>query len=307
MQLVGRKWNGDNYRYGFNGKEKDNEVKGQGNSIDFGDRMYDSRLGRWLSLDPYAGSYSDMSPYSAMGNNPMFFIDPTGGFLMDVHKRIVKKAFAQSKRQNITKDVTAYRSAISGTSSINSGSIVAPDVRTLPVYLGGGGKKSIETEHFDGMNFNQIVNNYNSVIKNINAAVNQYKNGKISSDGLGKKTGEYFHAIQDLYSHSNYVELYEQKFGQTDVNLIPTIQEAMTQEKYKDFASLLKKELKTGVYPGKDKGSHKDLNHDLGKGSRYGFLPEVKDKSVDWNSKAAEAVATKATTVLNDKIENQIK
>lgn len=29
------------YRYGFNGKEKDDEIKGEGNSIDFGSRMYD--------------------------------------------------------------------------------------------------------------------------------------------------------------------------------------------------------------------------------------------------------------------------
>jgi hypothetical protein len=34
------------YRYGFNGMEKDDEVKnGKGNSYDFGARMYDSRLG----------------------------------------------------------------------------------------------------------------------------------------------------------------------------------------------------------------------------------------------------------------------
>ncbi|MCU7549877.1 hypothetical protein OCK74_12165 [Chitinophagaceae bacterium LB-8] len=40
------------YRYGFNGKENDNEVKGDGNSLDFGGRIYDPRLGRWHSTDP---------------------------------------------------------------------------------------------------------------------------------------------------------------------------------------------------------------------------------------------------------------
>ena len=39
------------YRFGFNGKENDNEVKGAGNSVDFGARIYDSRLGRWMSVD----------------------------------------------------------------------------------------------------------------------------------------------------------------------------------------------------------------------------------------------------------------
>ena len=30
------------YSYGFNGKEKDDEVKGGGNSVDFGSRIYDA-------------------------------------------------------------------------------------------------------------------------------------------------------------------------------------------------------------------------------------------------------------------------
>jgi RHS repeat-associated protein len=40
------------YHYGFNGKENDNEVKDAGNQLDFGLRIYDPRVGRWLSLDP---------------------------------------------------------------------------------------------------------------------------------------------------------------------------------------------------------------------------------------------------------------
>jgi RHS repeat-associated protein len=46
------------YRFGFNGQEKDDEVKVEGNSLDFGARIYDSRLGRWLSLDPLQAKYS---------------------------------------------------------------------------------------------------------------------------------------------------------------------------------------------------------------------------------------------------------
>jgi RHS repeat-associated protein len=40
------------YRYGFNGKGNDNEVKGIGNQQDYGMRIYDPRLGRFLSVDP---------------------------------------------------------------------------------------------------------------------------------------------------------------------------------------------------------------------------------------------------------------
>lgn len=66
------------YRYGFNGMEKDDEVKGNGNSYDFGARMYDNRLGRWLSLDPMAAKQPAWSPYKMAKDNPILFQDPDG-------------------------------------------------------------------------------------------------------------------------------------------------------------------------------------------------------------------------------------
>jgi RHS repeat-associated protein len=66
------------YRYGFNGQERDNELKGEGNSLDFGARIYDSRLGRFLSLDPLQAKYPKLTPYCFVGNSPLIFIDPDG-------------------------------------------------------------------------------------------------------------------------------------------------------------------------------------------------------------------------------------
>ena len=42
------------YRYGFNGKESEDELKGPGISYDFGAKIYDPRSGRWLAVDPLA-------------------------------------------------------------------------------------------------------------------------------------------------------------------------------------------------------------------------------------------------------------
>jgi len=55
--MPGRQFNSGSYRYGFNGKENDNEVKGNGNQQDYGMRIYDNRLGRFLSEDPLTKSY----------------------------------------------------------------------------------------------------------------------------------------------------------------------------------------------------------------------------------------------------------
>jgi RHS repeat-associated protein len=79
--LPGRKWeptSTDKYRFGFNGKEKDDEIYGEGNAMDFGDRLFDSRIARWLSLDKCFGKYPRLSPYTYTANNPLLFIDPDG-------------------------------------------------------------------------------------------------------------------------------------------------------------------------------------------------------------------------------------
>jgi RHS repeat-associated protein len=64
------------YRYGFNGKENDDEVYGDDNEIDFGARTYDPRVGRWLTVDPKARPF--ISPFVAFNNSPLQFIDPDG-------------------------------------------------------------------------------------------------------------------------------------------------------------------------------------------------------------------------------------
>jgi RHS repeat-associated protein len=66
------------YRYGFNGKEKDDEVSGGGNDYDYGARIYNPRLGRFLSIDPLASDYPFYSPYLFAGNKPVMAVDIDG-------------------------------------------------------------------------------------------------------------------------------------------------------------------------------------------------------------------------------------
>ena len=73
-----RSFNSSGYRYGFNGQEKDDEIKGSGNSYDFGARIYDPRIAKFLSPDPITKYYPSWSPYLFAGNNPIKFIDIYG-------------------------------------------------------------------------------------------------------------------------------------------------------------------------------------------------------------------------------------
>jgi RHS repeat-associated protein len=71
------------YRYSFQGQEKDDEVKGEGNSLNFGARIYDPRLGRWMSTDPYKHLYVPISPYSFALNSPIKLLDADGNIIVD--------------------------------------------------------------------------------------------------------------------------------------------------------------------------------------------------------------------------------
>jgi RHS repeat-associated protein len=66
------------YVFGFNGKMKDNEMKGIGNSYDFGERGYDPRTARFYSIDPLYRQFPSWSPYVFAFDNPIINIDRDG-------------------------------------------------------------------------------------------------------------------------------------------------------------------------------------------------------------------------------------
>ncbi|WNJ21554.1 RHS repeat-associated core domain-containing protein [Pontibacter sp. G13] len=78
MLMPGRNGQRDGYRYGFNGQEKDDEIKGSGNSVNFKFRMYDPRIGRFFAVDPLAPDYPWYTPYQFAGNTPIMAMDLEG-------------------------------------------------------------------------------------------------------------------------------------------------------------------------------------------------------------------------------------
>ncbi|MBO6518337.1 MAG: LysM peptidoglycan-binding domain-containing protein [Bacteroidia bacterium] len=66
------------YRFGFNGKELDDEVAGKGNTIAFEARIYDSRLGRFFTGDPRESEYPWQTTYAYFKNSPISQIDFLG-------------------------------------------------------------------------------------------------------------------------------------------------------------------------------------------------------------------------------------
>jgi RHS repeat-associated protein len=69
----------ESYKYGFQGQEKDDEIKGEGNSLNYTFRMHDPRVGRFLSLDPLSPQYPNNSPYAFSENRVIDGIELEGG------------------------------------------------------------------------------------------------------------------------------------------------------------------------------------------------------------------------------------
>lgn len=69
----------DEYRYGFQGQEKDDEIRGgEGNSLNYTFRMHDPRIGRFFTTDPLEAKYPWNSPYAFSENNVMDGIELEG-------------------------------------------------------------------------------------------------------------------------------------------------------------------------------------------------------------------------------------
>jgi RHS repeat-associated protein len=93
------------FRYGYQGSEADDEIKGDGNSYTTEFRQLDPRLGRWLSIDPV--THPHQSPYCSMDNNPIWFSDVFGNTIDPSSS----KEFSEMKtqiRDEITKKTEAF-------------------------------------------------------------------------------------------------------------------------------------------------------------------------------------------------------
>ncbi len=68
----------EGYRYGFQGQEMDDEIKGEGNSVNYKYRMHDPRIGRFFAIDPLAAKYPHYSTYSFSGNKVIHRVEIEG-------------------------------------------------------------------------------------------------------------------------------------------------------------------------------------------------------------------------------------
>ena len=87
MTEPGRSWNPGDYRFGYTGHEKEEDLASGVYTTEY--RLLDTRLGRWLSVDPLAEEASDWSPYRTSFDNPIIFVDPDGQWEADSEGNLI--------------------------------------------------------------------------------------------------------------------------------------------------------------------------------------------------------------------------
>jgi RHS repeat-associated protein len=72
--MEGRSWRDTTAlatRYGFNGKEKDPSVEWGSTTYDYGFRIYNPTIAKFLSVDPLTKSYPELTPYQFSCNSTL--------------------------------------------------------------------------------------------------------------------------------------------------------------------------------------------------------------------------------------------
>jgi RHS repeat-associated protein len=119
MVMPGRSFlsSGADYRFGFNGQEKNSDLSGvDGGHLDFKYRIHDARLGRFLSQDPLTAEYPWNSPYAFAENRVIEGLDYEGQFFLpgnhlflNFFRNLFKKVKneANIRQQNVKNNVSA--------------------------------------------------------------------------------------------------------------------------------------------------------------------------------------------------------
>ncbi len=188
---------GNGYRYEYQGAYAEKDPVTGYNNFDL--RMYDGRIGRWLSVDPM-GQYD--SPYLGMGNNPVTGSDPTGGETAspnDWYKNIATGAF-------FWRDGNASSVTINGLRYDNVGSTFAFTEKVgsdIFAYIGGldGSRTLLNSNEYNmvrfpesGVGFQRYTNNSND-----SYILNGVK-GKYGDNWSNPKTAvSFYNTIQNFH------------------------------------------------------------------------------------------------------------
>ena len=185
----------DGYRFGFQGQEGDDEIKGEGNSVNYKFRMHDPRLGRFFAIDPLSSKYPHNSPYAFSENVVINAVELEGLERVYVFNSAYLSSQALAKiKTNSYNQIKEYLNGVVGTvfssyenlqfaqkklgENFNEGAGYHGEQGNLPASRGN--LAVVGSYHSDGNNMNYVqmrlvIDNGNGVWSEKNVIVYNYK------------------------------------------------------------------------------------------------------------------------------------
>jgi len=166
MLIPERSWSSSDYRYGYNGKENDNELKGTGNSIDYGARIFDPRIGRFFKKDPLQHMSQGTGNYQYAANSPIMAADYEGAFIF--FKKI-NPVFEQAF--NLAKMYNDFKGFVSKFENINDKHLIiarySGKSENIASFYGfrNGSDKKISDDFFEEKEFGYHKEIYASIVE----------------------------------------------------------------------------------------------------------------------------------------------
>jgi RHS repeat-associated protein len=146
--------------YLYNGKELQHNEFGPGNGLelaDYGARLYDSQIGRWIATDPLADQYAPITPYSYALSNPSSIVDVDGRSVSDAGGPLGRNEIAKENEgwyidsegnpvfdKDINNQEDLENAGIDGTFLGAEGTIVDPADNTVKYGNSDGTVSSVE-------------------------------------------------------------------------------------------------------------------------------------------------------------------
>ncbi len=186
MIVPTRSYSSNSYRYGFQTQEKDDEIKGEGNSINYKFRMHDPRVGRFFAVDPLTAKYPWNSSYAFSENRVFDGVELEGLEFDSYLKRLLKQGtqFVVEKATDIALDY-AERAAVEVIKSIPKYINKKINEQTVVVDFSVSKEKTIISAK--GVSLNVVV--VGGVSGTYNIGGDNIKNGVFPHIGIGLSVG----------------------------------------------------------------------------------------------------------------------
>ncbi len=150
-------------------------------AYDFGARMYDARLGRWLSLDPLQAKYPMLSPYNFCSNNPIIYKDIDGEDYILVIDHKTKTISIVANFYVTEGEAASKQAAISGTKVWN-------EANGKFKFVVGYGDKKVDYKIKFNLNVIEVKNSVESANKDAGGNTFEVNNTLVNQQEIQSKS-----------------------------------------------------------------------------------------------------------------------